>query len=126
MDYIRMLFHIDLIKFNQMIQIFDNNEAELTRLFETAGFLDAMIAASSFRVLMRDWCVPELTSEGGPFLSMREVYHPMLDNPVKASISENRSVLITGSNASGKSMWANPPLSKRLRSTPFSHRPLTR
>ncbi len=104
-DYIRMLFHIDLIKFNQMIQIFDNNEAELTRLFETAGFLDAMIAASSFRVLMRDWCVPELTSEGGPFLSMREVYHPMLDNPVKASISENRSVLITGSNASGKSTF---------------------
>ncbi len=88
-----------------MIQIFDNNEAELTRLFETAGFLDAMIAASSFRVLMRDWCVPELTSEGGPFLSMREVYHPMLDNPVKASISENRSVLITGSNASGKSTF---------------------
>ncbi len=104
-DYIRMLFHIDLIKFNQMIQIFDNNEAELTRLFETAGFLDAMIAASSFRVLMRNWCVPELTSEGGPFLSMREVYHPMLDNPVKASISENRSVLITGSNASGKSTF---------------------
>ncbi len=104
-DYIRMLFHIDLIKFNQMIQIFDNNEVELTRLFETAGFLDAMIAASSFRVLMRDWCVPELTAEGGPFLSMREVYHPMLDNPVKASISENRSVLITGSNASGKSTF---------------------
>ncbi|MDE7298170.1 MAG: hypothetical protein K2N94_05000 [Lachnospiraceae bacterium] len=104
-DYFRMLFHIDLIKFNQMMKIFDNNEKELTTLFETAGFLDAMIAAASFRALMRDWCVPELVSDGKPFLSVREVYHPMLDEPVKASISEERSVLITGSNASGKSTF---------------------
>ena len=104
-DYVRMLFHIDLIKFNQMMKVFDNNEAELTKLFETAGYLDAMIAAASFRVLMRDWCVPELFQEDKPFLDAEEIYHPMLDEPVKASLKESRSVLITGSNASGKSTF---------------------
>lgn len=105
-DYVRMLFHIDLIKFNQMMKVFDNNEAELTKLFETAGYLDAMIAAASFRVLMRDWCVPELSlCEENPFLEVKEIYHPMLDEPVKASLKESRSVLITGSNASGKSTF---------------------
>ncbi len=103
-DYIRMLFHIDLIKFNNMLQIFDNNEAELTGLFETAGFLDSMIAAASYRTLMGEWCVPTL-SEGAPFLETTDLYHPMLDEPVKASLSEHRSVLITGSNASGKSTF---------------------
>lgn len=103
-DYIRMLFHIDLIKFNNMLKVFDNNEAELTGLFETAGFLDSMIAAASYRELMGEWCVPTLT-EGAPFLETTDLYHPMLDEPVKTSISEHRSVLITGSNASGKSTF---------------------
>jgi DNA mismatch repair ATPase MutS len=34
-----------------------------------------------------------------------DLYHPLLDNPVPNSISEERSVLITGSNASGKSTF---------------------
>ena len=103
-DYIRMLFHIDLIKFNNMLKIFDNNEAELTALFETAGFLDSMIAAASYRELMGKWCVPVL-EHGAPFLETQEVYHPMLDEPVPATLAEHRCVLITGSNASGKSTF---------------------
>lgn len=103
-DYVRMLFHIDLIKFNNMLKVFDNHEAELTELFETAGFLDAMIAAASYRELMGEWCVPEL-EKGAPFLETEDIYHPMLDEPVPASLSEHRSVLITGSNASGKSTF---------------------
>ena len=104
LDYIRMLFHIDLIKFNRMLQIFDSHEKELTELFETAGFLDAMIAAASYRKLMREWCLPVL-SHATPHLQTENIYHPMLDAPVKASLSENKSVLITGSNASGKSTF---------------------
>lgn len=103
-DYVRMLFHIDLIKFNRMMGIFDHNEAELTKLFETAGLLDSMIAVASFRVMMKEWCVPEL-KKAGPFLKAENIYHPMLDEPVKASIKESKSVLITGSNASGKSTF---------------------
>lgn len=103
-DYLRMLFHIDLIKFNHMMRVFDHNEAELIKLFETAGFLDSMIAAASYRVLMQEWCVPELV-KGKPFLNAAGICHPMLEEPVRASISEDRSVLITGSNASGKSTF---------------------
>lgn len=103
-DYLRMLFHIDLIKFNRMLQVFDQNETELTELFETAGFLDAMIAAASYRELMGKWCVPQL-SHAAPFLETENIYHPMLDAPVPASLCEHRCVLITGSNASGKSTF---------------------
>lgn len=104
LDYVKMLFHFDLIKFNRMMKIFDHNEAELNKLFETVGFLDSMIAAASFRRLMEEWCEPVLTKEK-KHLSVENIYHPMLDEPVKASITEERSVLITGSNASGKSTF---------------------
>ncbi len=104
LDYIWMLFHFDLIKFNRMLSVFDQHEKELTELFEIAGFLDAMLAVASYRELMQEWCVPVLKS-GTPYIRTENIYHPMLDEPVKASLSEEKSVLITGSNASGKSTF---------------------
>lgn len=51
------------------------------------------------------FCKPELTKEGKAFLSMDLGYHPLLENPVTNSICAKRGVLITGSNASGKSTF---------------------
>ena len=102
-DYVRMLFHIDLIKFNHMLATFDNHEKELVRLFEVSGFLDSMIAVASFRELMKEWCRPQFVKEKK--IHAVNLYHPMLDEPVKASFCEDKPVLITGSNASGKSTF---------------------
>lgn len=108
-DYLRMMFHFDLIKFNNMLSVFDKHETELKEMFEIAGFLDSMIAIASFRELMQDWAVPELINikdtDDKPFIEATAVYHPMLDEPVKADINEHISVLLTGSNASGKSTF---------------------
>jgi len=104
-DYIRMLFHFDLIKFNNMVRTFENNKDDIDDLFATIGLLDAMMAAASFRELMGEYCVPELERTNRPYFHAEEIYHPMLNDPVKATISETRCVLITGSNASGKSTF---------------------
>ncbi len=106
-SYLRMLFHIDLIKFNRMLRIYDKYVEELNELYEVVGYLDALCAAASFRALLGEggYCVPELLAESVPVYDAKELYHPMLDNPVKNSIRANRSVLLTGSNASGKSTF---------------------
>lgn len=104
-DYVRMFTHIDLIKFNKMIQALSNHRDDLNRLFAITGKLDATIAVASFRILMEgEWCRPVLVS-GGRSISTENIYHPMLNDPVKNSITDNRSGLITGSNASGKSTF---------------------
>ncbi len=105
LDYIRMLFHLDIIKFNSMLNFFKKNKAVLNRIFETVGYLDCMIAAASFRNLLDYYCEPVLTKEKERKLSAEDLYHPLLDTPVPNSISEERSVLLTGSNASGKSTF---------------------
>ncbi len=105
LDYIRMLFHLDLIKFNSMLDFFKKNRAELNRIYETVGYLDSMLAAASFRNLIYYYCEPELTRSGKPMLAATELYHPLLEEPVPNSITEEQSVLITGSNASGKSTF---------------------
>ena len=38
-------------------------------------------------------------------IEVKGLYHPLVENPVKADFSENKSVLVTGSNASGKSTF---------------------
>ena len=105
LDYIRMLFHVDLIKYNSMLSFFQKNRETLNRIYSTIGFLDSCLAASSFRYRLPYFCLPELTKNSSPKLSVTELYHPMLSDPISNSIKENRSVLITGSNASGKSTF---------------------
>lgn len=54
---------------------------------------------------MEEWSVPELERTSSVYLRTENVYHPMIDEPVKNSISVERGVLLTGSNASGKSTF---------------------
>lgn len=107
LDYIRMAFHIDLIKFNRMISSFRNHSNEFNTMFETIGLLDSMCAVASFRELMGFWCEPklEICTDKKPYYRAEGLYHPMLDEPVPSSFKANKSCLITGSNASGKSTF---------------------
>jgi DNA mismatch repair ATPase MutS len=105
LDYIRMLFHADLMKFNSMLSFLQKNRKTLNRLYINIGFLDSMIAAASFREYLPYYSEPVLVKGGRPNLSVTELYHPLLEEPVPNSISEKQSVLITGSNASGKSTF---------------------
>lgn len=109
MTYFRMLFHLDLIKFNSMLKIYDAQEEELKELYQVAGYLDALCAVASFRALLGEdgYCVPELLPESPhfPVYEATLLYHPLLNTPVKNSIRAEKSVLLTGSNASGKSTF---------------------
>lgn len=102
MDYVRMIFHVDLIQFNKMLSQLRNHIADVDGLIETVGYVETAIAAGIFRDSLDEYCVPQ---HGGERMCVREAYHPLLVNPVKNSIDAHRGVLITGSNASGKSTF---------------------
>lgn len=101
-DFLRMGFHIDLIKFNQMLTEVRKHLPEIDRMISVLGKIEAMIAIGSYRKAM-SCCVPEFTDE--LFIEANEMYHPLITHPVKNDISTGSSVLITGSNASGKSTF---------------------
>ena len=105
LDYVRMLFHVDLIKFNSMIQGIRMHQNTLHALYETIGLLDSCIAIASFRTYVKEYCEPQLVHSQKPFIEANNLYHPLIENPVKNSMYQDRSMLITGSNASGKSTF---------------------
>ncbi len=103
LDYIRILFHTDLIRFNLMLTEFFKKKDQIVEVFEIVGLLDAMCAIASFRTMLPVYCIPEFSNEKK--YHAKELYHPFLKEPVPANMITKNSVLITGSNASGKSTF---------------------
>ena len=108
LDYIRMMTHIDLIKFNSMMKAMKEHRAEAEEMLEIYGLLDACISIASFREAMPYYCVPEFTGyKRGSDVRMKveNLYHPLIHEPVANSIEASGGILVTGSNASGKSTF---------------------
>lgn len=105
MDYVRMLFHVDIIKFNSMLKLVQERMEEIEQLREILGRLDAAIAAASYECSLAYACAPELDKASGAVLAVEEAYHPLVEQPVANSIRARSGILITGSNASGKSTF---------------------
>lgn len=107
LDYARMIFHLDLIKFNTMLEQVRFHTEDVDFLFYTMGYLETAIVTGSYRKsLSEGYCIPALSKEQeNIYLSAKEIYHPLIAHPVKNSITAKRGVLLTGSNASGKSTF---------------------
>jgi DNA mismatch repair ATPase MutS len=104
-DYVKIFFHIDLIKFNDMLAEVKNKIEYIDILIETMGSIEAYMAIASFRGTREYYTIPELHNDQQASFNVEDIYHPMINNPVVNSIMDDRSVLITGSNASGKSTF---------------------
>lgn len=107
LDYVRMVFHIDIIIFNGMLRTVREKKKYAEMLITGVGVADASIAVSSFREYLNNnegFCKPEFMEYSEP-LKIENGYHPLLTDCVKNSIKADKSILITGSNASGKSTF---------------------
>lgn len=106
LDYLKIITHIDLIIFDRMVYNIYTYRNELDRIIDIMGEIDSDLAIASYRRYMGGQvCTPELRSEGPLSIKTENIYHPMIINPVKNTLDEDRSVLLTGSNASGKSTF---------------------
>lgn len=124
-DYVNMVFHFDLIQLNAMLSMIECREEEIDRLNAALGYLETMIAVGSYRTFLTQnegYCIPEFmgadtktaedgktpgdgTKSAGIIQAVIDGYHPMLQHPVKNSYELYGPMLLTGSNASGKSTF---------------------
>ena len=106
LDYVRMAFHVDLIFFNRMLREIGIHGEEIDQIITNLGYLESAVSIAMYRGSLDAegavWCRPGLQADK---ISAEQIYHPLIDNPVKNSISVERGVLLTGSNASGKSTF---------------------
>jgi len=103
MDYIRMIFHVDIISYNRKLKLIIENSELITKLYEYVGNIDANIAIASYVNSMEYYCRPGFSDE--TVLDVIDMFHPLTGKIVANSIYTKKGVLITGSNASGKSTF---------------------
>ena len=107
LEYARMLFHIDLIKFNSIVTKTIDKLDKVDRMYELLGYIESACAVAFYRAHLNEYygyyCVPEFSDIKG--IRTDEVYHPILEDPVANSLFVDKCVLLTGSNASGKSTF---------------------
>ncbi|MCD8130670.1 MAG: hypothetical protein LUE16_05240 [Lachnospiraceae bacterium] len=101
MDYLRMCTHADILQFYRMLRYVYRSQDKLWALAEGVGCLDASAAVCAYRHTLEGWCVPAI----GEVFSMENGRYPLIREPVGNSITGEKSVLLTGSNASGKSTF---------------------
>lgn len=103
MDYIKMITHMNLISFNSMLSAVRKKTKEIDLLYTQAGYLEYLLVVGEYRKSLTHCCVPKF-HENGSFVC-EKLYHPLIEQPVSCSFSAKGGVLVTGSNASGKSTF---------------------
>ena len=107
-EYTNMLFLSELITYEKIKKTIIKNKEHLINIYEFVGSIDALIAVASFRENLDYFTKPVLNKsidKEETHLEFREMYHPLIVNPVANCGSFDKSALITGSNASGKSTF---------------------
>ncbi len=103
LDYLRMCLHLDIIKFNRMLLQLQQYEEELWNLYRIMGEIDACIAIAEYRAFLPQTVCPKF--EQKKKIDINAMYHPLIENAVSNSLDMKRNILLTGSNASGKSTF---------------------
>ena len=102
LDYLRMVTHIDLIIFNHLFKKLQGRKEEVASLVKVLGEIEACIAIGWYRNTLPYYTTPDFS---GTNLEIKDASHPLIEEAVPNSIAADGGVLITGSNASGKSTF---------------------
>lgn len=102
-DWIKQSFLMDVVRYNKVMRTVSQHQREFRLLYAALGEIDAAVCILSFRKSLPQFCLPEFHEAGT--IVFRDIYHPLLANPVPNSGAIKRGSIVTGSNASGKSTF---------------------
>ena len=105
LDYPRIVFHLDLIKFSLMLHTVRDKADHIDMAMTVVGSIDALISIASYRRSLPFFAVPVFEEDAAAFYIAEDICHPLLSSPVSNSITADTPILLTGSNASGKSTF---------------------
>jgi DNA mismatch repair ATPase MutS len=105
MELIKILFLLEPLLLFGVLKRLDTRREEIEKVFSFVGRVDALISIASLRKGAEVHCIPEICEENARIIG-DQIYHPLLIDCVTNQINVNdQSVLLTGSNMSGKTTF---------------------
>lgn len=108
LTYLKMIFHLDLIKLYSMLHVVKEKKQTLIKLLRDMGEIESCASVAYARAAFPEYAKPEFVPHkagAGVVLEAEDLFHPLIEHPVKNSFCQHRGMLLTGSNASGKSTF---------------------
>ncbi|MFC2187549.1 DNA mismatch repair protein MutS [Fulvivirgaceae bacterium LMO-SS25] len=104
LDIVKALFLIEPLVFFNVLKEFDSKRNEIHQLFKLVAEIDVAISIDSLRKDLPYYTIPRF--ENKKELLAKDIFHPLLPDFVANSIeSHQKSILLTGSNMSGKTTF---------------------
>jgi DNA mismatch repair ATPase MutS len=105
LELFKILFLLEPLLLFGVLRQLDTKRKEMEELFTFVGQIDALISVASLRKGLNNFCVPTIISDHKELIG-KDAYHPLIMDCVENSIHVNsKSVLLTGSNMSGKTSF---------------------
>lgn len=107
-EYINMITLKELKNYEKVKNTVIKNSKEFKEIYDYVGTVDALIGVASFRDSLDYYSKPNLSKSNCKEenkIEFVDIYHPLIKNPIANSGMFKNSVLLTGSNASGKSTF---------------------
>lgn len=105
LEFFKTLFLLEPLLLFGVLKQLDTKRNEIDNVFSYVGYIDSLISINSLRQSLDFYCLPDFDSSNKS-ISCVDIYHPLIPNCVSNSIQTNtKSVLITGSNMSGKTTF---------------------
>ena len=105
LELFKILFLLEPLLLFGVLKQLDTKRKEIEDLFIFVGQIDSLISIASLREGLDKFCIPKIIKEQKIIIA-KEIYHPLIYDCVKNDIHvNNKSILLTGSNMSGKTSF---------------------
>lgn len=103
LELLKALFLVEIHVFFALIRDLEKKRADIDAVFRYTASIDIALSVASLRAGALTTCTPAFTTKG---LYVKDSYHPLILNCIPNSLAiDNKGILITGSNMSGKTTF---------------------
>lgn len=96
---------LDIISYELTKNLLSRLHGEIFVIHEGLGRIDAAISVLSYRKSMQEYCIPDMGFDGERSVQIEGLWHPLISDAVRNDADLHSPLLLTGSNASGKSTF---------------------
>ncbi|WP_316843576.1 MutS-related protein [Pedobacter psychrodurus] len=103
-EIIKAVFLIEIFTFFKLIKLIENSQEDILNLYQYIGSIDMAISVASLKE-SENTCEPQF-SQTYKGVEFKGIKHPLIENCIDNTLKlDGKSMLITGSNMSGKSTF---------------------
>lgn len=104
LELIKIVFLLEPLLLFSSLEVFKNKTKDIEHVYRFVGNVDMMVSIALLRQGLDQFCIPEISKQSCR-VSFEDLIHPLVPNCVSNSINSNKSILLTGSNMSGKTTF---------------------